>query len=114
MKKILMVFAIFYLPLIPAEAFSSEREIELEPIIITQDEFQQEINIPTKNISTVDMRENPSLSPEETLDYQRGADVERRGRLGIQSDLSMRGSTPEQSRVAINGIIINNPQNRPP
>lgn len=110
MKKFLIVFAIFYLPLIPAEAFSSEREVELEPIIITPDEFQQEAAIPTKNICTVDMRENPSLSPEETLDYQRGADVERRGILGIQSDLSMRGSTPEQSRVAINGIIINNPQ----
>lgn len=111
MRLRFLIFAvIFYLILIPEQALSAEKEIELEPIVITQDEFQQEADIPTKNISTIDMRRKPFASVEEILDYQAGVDVSRRSILGIQSDLSIRGSTPDQTQVSINGVIINDPQ----
>lgn len=108
--RFLIFPAIFYLILTPEQALSAEKEIELEPIVITQDEFQQEADIPTKNITTIDMRRKPFAPVEEILDYQGGVDVSRRSILGIQSDLSIRGSTPDQTQVSINGIIINDPQ----
>ncbi|NQT95601.1 MAG: TonB-dependent receptor [Candidatus Omnitrophica bacterium] len=90
-------------------AFSSEGEVELESITVTlEDTIAQEIS--TKNVTVIYDADEPQTSIEDSLDYQAGVDISRRGMLGIQSDLSIRGSTYEQVAISANGISLNNPQ----
>jgi len=86
------------------------REIELDPITITLEPFMPSPETPTKDIVIIDPAKEPELSIEELLERQAALDVSRRGILGIQSDLSIRGATDEQTTTAINGIILNDPQ----
>lgn len=94
----------------PGAAFGAEKEVELEPIVVTLDRFYGESAIPTKNTVTVDTRQYPALALEEILDYQDSVDIIRRGISGIQADMTIRGSTPEQTKLSINGIVMNDPQ----
>jgi iron complex outermembrane receptor protein len=91
-------------------AYAAEKEIELEPIVVNVGAFSQLANIPTKGISVlrVDMDKTHSVS--EILDYHNGIDISTRGILGIQSDLTIRGSTQEQVQFSINGLNLDDPQ----
>ena len=90
--------------------FAGAREVELEPIVIKSESLQEADIITTKDISRVDINKKPAASLDDALNYDASIDVSRRSICGVQSDLSIRGSTPEQAAVSINGIIVNDPQ----
>jgi iron complex outermembrane receptor protein len=104
------LFLFFCILLILDISYIFAREIELDPIIITSGPFKHEGEAPTKDIVIINPVQEPGLSIEELLDREAALDVSRRGILGIQSDLSIRGATDEQTTIAINGIILNDPQ----
>lgn len=52
----------------------------------------------------------PVMSIHGVLDNISGVDVRQRGPLGIQSDLSIRGSSFDQNLILLNGIDITDPQ----
>ncbi len=104
------LFLSFYILLILSPGYIFAREIELDPITITPGPFKYECEMPTKDMVIINPIQEPGLSIEELLDQEAALDVSRRGILGIQSDLSIRGATDEQTTVAINGIILNDPQ----
>ena len=109
-RLLFAAFLAFYILLILDTGYILAREIELDPITITLGPAKQEPETPTKDIVIIDPLQNPGLSIEELLDEEAALDVSRRGILGIQSDLSIRGATDEETTIAVNGIILNDPQ----
>ncbi len=62
--------------------------------VITRDEIEK---LPVTNINDL-------------MDYLTSTDLRKRGAADIQSDLSIRGGSFEQTLILLNGIRINNPQ----
>ncbi len=52
----------------------------------------------------------PARSIQDLLEYAVNVDVRQRGNFGVQSDISMRGGTFDQTLILLNGIKINDPQ----
>lgn len=65
-----------------------------------------------RSVSVLDTREQPLLfnSVEGYLRTDSALDLEERGPEGVQADLSIRGTTFEQSLVLVNGLRVNDPE----
>jgi len=61
-------------------------------------------------MSSEEISRLPVQSVQELLDHVPGIDLKTRGRHGVQADLSIRGSSFEQTLVLIDGVKINDPQ----
>jgi vitamin B12 transporter len=61
-------------------------------------------------LTAQDLKTVPARSVEEAMENFSGIDVRQRGPLGVQSDISIRGGTFEQTLVMINGIKVNDIQ----
>jgi iron complex outermembrane receptor protein len=84
----------------------------------------QEVTIQTNRIETtfdelnsavyVITREQLELMPiqslNEALGYIAGVDIQQRGPFGVQSDVSVRGGTFEQTLILVNGVKMSDPQ----
>jgi outer membrane cobalamin receptor len=63
-------------------------------------------------VQTIDTRDQPLLTPS-AVDYLRqdtSLNLQSRAPLGVQSDLSIRGTTFEQSLILIDGLRVNDPE----
>ncbi|MCD7971179.1 MAG: TonB-dependent receptor [Candidatus Azobacteroides sp.] len=86
---------------------------ELEEVEVTASRSPVEINQAAKIvtvISRVEIAAAPVRSIEDLLQYTAGIDIKQRGRQGIQSDISIRGGTYNQTAILLNGIHFSNPQ----
>jgi iron complex outermembrane receptor protein len=61
-------------------------------------------------ITAQEIKNMPVQSVQELLQYIPSVDLQQRGPAGVQADLSIRGSTYEQTLLLINGIRMNDPQ----
>jgi len=61
-------------------------------------------------ITRAEIEQSAVQSIPELLEYVSNIDVRQRGPLGVQADLSIRGSSFEQVLVLLNGIKMNDPQ----
>jgi len=63
----------------------------------------------SRSVTTLDLQATPNLIPSvaDTLRNDSSVDIQMRGPMGVQSDLSVRGSTFEQTLVLVNGLRIN-------
>lgn len=61
-------------------------------------------------ITAKDIQNSPALSVEEVLAHHTGIDIRRRGANGVQTDLSIRGSSFEQVLLLVNGVRMNDSQ----
>lgn len=61
-------------------------------------------------ITAAQIAQLPVKSVSEVLEYALGADLRSRGPVGMQSDLSIRGGSFEQTLVLLNGIPLTDPQ----
>ncbi len=64
------------------------------------------VNVLTK----AEIRQAPVHSVADLLEYAMNVDVRQRGYHGVQSDISIRGGSFDQTLILINGIPFNNPQ----
>jgi len=81
--------------------------IELDPIVIGKGiSIEKEFN--TLSSKEIGLLSNDSL--EELVDNFTQVDLKTRGAYGVQSDLSLRGSTFEDNNIYIEGVRINDPQ----
>ena len=73
---------------------------EAEPIIDGQT---------SHSVTTLDLQATPNLIPSlaDALRSDSSVDIQMRGPMGVQSDLSVRGSTFEQTLVLLNGLRVN-------
>lgn len=92
---------------------AQERESVIEDVVL-QGKF---LNLPYKRvneniiiITKKEIENAPAQSIDEILQHFAGIDIRRRGSNGVQSDISIRGGSFEQTMVLINGIRMNDSQ----
>jgi len=61
-------------------------------------------------ITKAEIEKAPVQSLQELLEYALNVDVRQRGNFGVQSDISIRGGSFEQTLILLNGIKMNDPQ----
>lgn len=61
-------------------------------------------------ITKQQIQNSPATSIDELLQFYSGLDIRRRGSNGVQSDITIRGSSFEQVLVLVNGIRMNDSQ----
>ncbi|MBN1898279.1 MAG: TonB-dependent receptor [Spirochaetes bacterium] len=86
--------------------------LSLEDIIVSDTLSPEEKHLTTRNVIILtkeDIHKNGYESVEEALDHFGLVDVMSRHQA-VQSDISIRGSSFEQSLVLIDGVVFNNPQ----
>jgi vitamin B12 transporter len=87
------------------------QEIELEPITVSLDAPEiGYLKNPVKNNTIIIPGQRTAESIDNMLDTVTGIDISRRGIFDMQSDMSIRGSTFEQTSISVNGIVLNDPQ----
>ena len=110
MKKIITSFFVLGLMMNIA---AQEKENAIEQVEI----HGKFLNLPYQKvdenieiISAKDIQNSPAKSIDEILQQYSGMDIRRRGANGVQSDVSVRGSSFEQVLILINGIRMNDSQ----
>jgi len=105
----------------PAEAQKELRRIQiaddtdltLEEIEVKGQRISASLSEVARLVTVVtqkDIARSPYSSIQDYLDQELSIDIRQRGPLGVQSDISVRGSTYEQVLILINGIPFNDPQ----
>jgi vitamin B12 transporter len=115
MRLLLSVSLLLLLLLSQAQAQSEDsmRTYELQDIVIQENRLQIAYSDYAKNIDIItkkDIEKIPVNNLFDVLSYVPGLDVRRRGVGGVQADLSIRGSTFDETLVLLNGIKLSDPQ----
>lgn len=88
--------------------------VELETIVVTASRIPSGLSETSRSVSVMGPQEIatvPSRNAVGLLDYIPGVDLQSRGPRGsAQADVSIRGSTFEQTAVLIDGVRVNDPQ----
>ena len=66
--------------------------------------------VPVAIVKSDDFAAVPQQNLIDALEYTAQIDIRQRGLLGVQSDLSIRGGTPDQNAIILNKINITDPQ----
>ncbi len=99
---------------IPHKTFAqSDSTIELSTITIQENRLETPFSELARSVQVITKEELATLpvqSVAEALSYISGVDLRQRGILGIQTDISIRGGTFEQTLILLNGVKISDPQ----
>jgi len=107
-----LILTLFFTFILLALAFA-QNEIELEKINIQENRLTVPFSESTRSMEIITNTEIKYAAAEtigELLQNIGGVDIRRRGPMGVQADISFRGSTFEQVLVLINGVKIIDPQ----
>lgn len=113
MKKILLCVAAFAWA--NSMSFAQETKIkvtELDSVQVSANRIKQNITKTGKNVQVItakDIQMLPVNSTDELLRVLPGIEIQSRGGFGVQSDMSLRGSTFNQVLVMVDGVRINDP-----
>jgi len=91
---------------------AQEKEIELDPITITASLTPVSASKTGRNILIIKgdaLQKLPVQSIDELLRYVPGVEVQSRGPMGAQGDITIRGGTFQQVLVILDGIRLNDP-----
>lgn len=95
------------------DTISSMKDVEVEEVVVSALRapvaFSQVARI-VKVIGKDEIQSAPVQSIQDLLKYALNVDLRQRGNLGVQSDISIRGSSFDQVLILLNGININDPQ----
>lgn len=83
-------------------------EVELTGKLVNLPFKKSNVNITV--ITKSEISNSPAKSVEEVLAYFTGVDIRKRGANGVQTDLSVRGSSSEQVLLLIDGVRMNDAQ----
>jgi len=114
MRKILL--SVLFLCMVMVRAGYAQEDstvIELNNLTITENRMQTPFSESARSIYVVSreqLQQIPVQSLNEALSYIPGVDMRQRGPAGVQSDVSIRGGTFEQTLILINGIKMSDPQ----
>ena len=85
----------------------------LDTVTVTANRAQSDLQSATRTVSVMtddDVKNTPAFTNSETIENFSALDVRQRGPLDVQSDISVRGGTFDQTLILLNGIRINDPQ----
>lgn len=109
LKKTGLLLSLGFISILSAQV--SESNIDQ---ILVQGKFLtlpvEKINENITIISKAEIEKSPANSIDELLQLNTGLDIRRRGSNGVQSDVSIRGSSFEQVLILVNGIRMNDSQ----
>lgn len=108
MKKLLFVFVAFW----SLNLFAQEDTVYLEPLTIQENRIRVPFSEDARSISIINakqLRELPASHLSEVLSTIAGVDIRSRG-AAVQSDVSLRGSTFDETLVLLNGMKMSDPQ----
>ncbi|WP_417429525.1 TonB-dependent receptor [Halpernia sp.] len=104
---------VFFLMAFSLNAFSQQSELPIKEVFV-QGKF---LNLPVEKINEnitiitkAEIANSPANSIDELLQLNTGLDIRRRGSNGVQSDVSIRGSSFEQVLILVNGVRLNDSQ----
>lgn len=103
--RILLIFIPAFFP------FALNAQKAMEPVVVTASRSGLPVRQLTQNVIVIGREEirGKFASADEVLRYAAGLDIRSR-RAGIQSDVSVRGSSYEQTLILVDGVEINNSQ----
>ncbi len=107
------VLIIFFILINTHISTSADTTYVKDEVIVTASRVPQVYKNVARVISVISHDEimaMPAASIDDILEYASNVDIRRRGPLGVQSDISIRGGTFEQVLVLLNGVPINDPQ----
>tara|TARA_R110002050_G_scaffold204327_2_gene339741 strand:- start:47217 stop:49181 length:1965 start_codon:yes stop_codon:yes gene_type:complete len=90
----------------------NSHNIQLDSIEVSTNRTIQNITQTGKNVLVITSKDIEKLainSSDELLRYLPGVEIQSRGGFGVQSDLTLRGSTYNQVLVMVDGVRINDP-----
>ena len=102
MKKLIVSIAL----LATVSAFKAQ-EKGIEEVTITGKLMDLPLKKSSVNVTIIDkaqIKNSAAQSLEEVLAYYTGMDIRKRGANGVQTDLSIRGSSFEQVLLLVNGV----------
>jgi len=113
LNNLLLSLLLIQFPLLLSAQTDSLSDVYLENVVIEENRLKIPFTAASRSIEVLektDLQQLPVQSVADALGYVAGVDVRRRGAMGVQADLSIRGGTFEQSLVLINGIKVSDPQ----
>ncbi|MEP1953376.1 MAG: TonB-dependent receptor [Algoriphagus sp.] len=110
-KNLLFLVLMAFNSILKAQTDSTTQD--LGEVIIQENRIQIPFSKQSRNISLLSKRQietSPARSLAEVLSFVPGVDVRQRGVTGVQSDISIRGGSFEQTLMLLNGIKLSDPQ----
>ncbi len=96
-----------------SDSTTIERRYSLKEVQVSAQRAPVTYSQAARIISVIDRSQieaAPVQSVNELLKYLLGVDIRQRGQFGVQSDVSIRGGTFDQTLILLNGINITDPQ----
>ncbi len=93
-------------------SIAQEKEIELDPITVTATLSPLTISKSGRNIIVIkgeQINKLPVNSIDELIRFLPGIEVQSRGPMGVQSNITIRGGTFQQVLIILDGIRLNDP-----
>jgi iron complex outermembrane receptor protein len=93
-------------------SLAQEKEIELDPITVTATLSPLTISKTGRNIIVIkgdQINKLPVNSIDELIRFLPGIEVQSRGPMGVQSNITIRGGTFQQVLIILDGIRLNDP-----
>ncbi|SDF57162.1 TonB-dependent receptor plug domain-containing protein [Epilithonimonas hungarica] len=110
MKRIITALSICVLSI---NAMAQNKEKEIDEVNLQGRFLSTPYNDVNENVVVItkqQIQDSPATSIDELLQFYSGLDIKRRGSNGVQSDITIRGSSFEQVLILINGIRMNDSQ----
>ncbi len=88
-------------------------QIDLGTVIITGTRIPVSFSKATRDVTIIDresIKNAPVSSIAELLDFVLGVDTQERQKWAVQSDITIRGATFQQTLILIDGVRLNDPQ----
>lgn len=111
-KKTFLLLLFFTLVQATAYGQATSTLIELDEVTVFSSRLEIQANQTGKQTQIIDgksIQDYPVTSLDELLRYLPGIETQSRGGFGVQSDISLRGSTFNQVLVLIDGARVNDP-----
>ena len=110
MKRIITALSIVVLSI---NGFAQNQEKEIDEVNLQGRFLSIPYNDVNENVTVItkqQIQNSPATSIDELLQFHSGLDIKRRGSNGVQSDITIRGSSFEQVLILVNGIRMNDSQ----
>jgi iron complex outermembrane receptor protein len=94
------------------QLYAQEKNIELNPVTISATVSPQQTTKSGRNIVVISqetIKKLPANSIDEIIRYLPGIEVQSRGPMGTQSNITIRGGTFQQVLIILDGIRLNDP-----
>lgn len=110
MKRIIVALSAVVLSI---NGFAQNKESEIDEVNLQGRFLSIPYNDVNENVTVItkqQIQNSPATSIDELLQFHSGLDIKRRGSNGVQSDITIRGSSFEQVLILVNGIRMNDSQ----